>query len=269
MNGESPKINETTKENRFLDPPKENNQKREHPYVIFVYGKEKNSVISTEQEQRAKGAFIKVVLDLEKEWQIDTPIKIRYILFDNTSFGNVKINGSKPKKYNFIARDHKNNFIYLNSEIFSTLPNDADAIIKHETAHVVVEHLVGDLGKYRKSYFLEEGTAGLDGATAKLVAKLKKEGIKEVPNPLLIQSIKDSKEIGGDTDKEPFIDQLGYLVLFSSVEFLRKRIREKKILEVYRKLGAEAALEDAYRQICGASLSDAISEWSESIKSQV
>ncbi|MEI6296746.1 MAG: hypothetical protein WCO84_03825 [bacterium] len=238
-------------------------------FINFVYGKiERKSTISAEQEMAAKNAFFNAIFELEKEWQVDIPMKIRYLIWDSGAFRDVDENNPRSKKYCFAVRDHKNDFVYINPEIFSVFPKDAESIIKHETAHMVVEKLVGDLGVYRKSYFFEEGTAGLDGATARLISKIKKEGIKEIPNPLLFQSVLDIKNMGGDSNKESFTEQVAYLVLFSCVEFLRERHGEKKIIEIYKNIKESGSLENSYQQLCKESLNGAILEWNEFVKNK-
>ena len=138
----------------------------------------------------------------------------------------------------FLLRDHKpEDKIYCNVDIFDALPDEAEAIIKHETAHIVISQLVNDSEAYGSSYFLEEGTAGLDYATEKLIAKIKREGITEIPDPQGLQTIEAIKALGGDTNLKPFTDQLGYLVLFSTLEYLRKKNGEEKIVQVYKKTG--------------------------------
>ncbi len=42
--------------------------------------------------------------------------------------------------------------------------------------------------------------------------------------------------MGGDTNLEPFTDQLGYLVLFSFLNCLKEKHGGEKIIEVYKKL---------------------------------
>lgn len=106
----------------------------------------------------------------------------------------------------------------------------------------------------------------MDGATERFIAKLKKENVTEIRDP---PSIKTMDDIEGDTDKEPFINQLGYLTQFSAVEFLRKRNGERKIIKVYKNLNNGVSLEESYKQICGEELGGVLSEWKIDIKNRV
>ena len=235
----------------------------EPQFLNFSY--EKFGDISPEEESRARETFKKAAVSLEKEWDISSPLSIPVHLMSDEKFRE----GARPTdpmswKYCFILRDQPDDKIYLDTNIFSILPDDAEAMIKHETAHIVVEHCVGDISAYRKSFFLEEGTAGLDGATDRLVAKLKTEN-QTIPDPLMFQTIEKIKSFGGDTNREPFSEQMGYLVLFSAVQFLRQRHGETKIIEWYKNMDKDIPLGDAYQMACGEKLDQSISEWHGSI----
>ncbi len=233
-------------------------------YINFHF--EKTGEISSEIENRTKDFFVQAGIILEKEWGVEAPIDIIVGIYDDTSFRGGKTSGPESWKYCFLMEDPREVKVYCNVDILNVLPEDAFKMIKHETAHLVVNSLVGDLAAIRRSYFLHEGTAGLDGATERFVAKLKKENIAEIRDPL---SMKTMDEIKGDTNKEPFIDQLGYLTQFSAVEFLRKRNGEKKIIEVYKNLKDDVSLEESYKQICGEEISEMLSEWRMSIKNRL
>jgi hypothetical protein len=233
-------------------------------YVNFHF--DKTGEISSELENRAKDFFVRAGAILEKEWSVEAPLPIAVSILENASFRGGRTTGPKSWKYCFLLRDQRDGKIYCNVDIFNVLPDDAEKMIKHETAHFVVSGLVGDYDAYKRSYFLEEGTAGLDGATERLIAKMKKENVMKIRDPL---SIKTMDDIAGDTNKEPFIDQLGYLTQFSAVEFLRKQNGERKIIEVYKNLKGGASLEETYKQICWEELAVALSEWRAGIENRL
>lgn len=226
-------------------------------YINFIF--ETSDGVSLEHEERAKLIFKNVGFILEKEWGVSSPVTIYVSIMSDSKFREGATNGPQTWKYCFLLRDWPNK-IYLDIEIFNVLPEEVEMMIKHETTHVIVGQLVGEVA-YRKSFLLEEGTAGLDNATERLVAKIKKEEISNIPKPTAFKTIQDIKDLGGDTNKEPFADQLGYLILFSFVEFLKKRHGEAKILEVYKKLADDATLETAYQAVCEVSFSKTISDW--------
>jgi ubiquinone/menaquinone biosynthesis C-methylase UbiE len=258
--------------------------RKKHPMEVSDHGKENalddpeqipqpisfkfenSGEISPEHEAQAKAAFALAADSLKNEWHIESPLPINVAIMSDEAFREGATEGPMSWKYCFLLRDQPDNKVYCNVDIFDVLPDEADAIIKHETAHIVVGQLVGDHTKYAKSFFLEEGTAGLDSATEKLIAKLKDEKITNIPDPMQLQTIEATKAIGGDTNIEPFTDQLGYLVLFSTVEFLRKRHGEQKIVEVYKALDEDVSLEEAYQQVCGEQLQDAVAEWQASLQ---
>jgi hypothetical protein len=244
-------------------------------YINFHF--EKKGEITEELELRAKEAFFLAGTVLEKEWGVSGPIDITVSLQDDASFRGGQTTGPESWKYCFLMEDPRKITVYCNIEIFSVLPDDAEKMIKHETAHLVVNSLVGDLATIRRSYFLHEGTAGLDGATERFVTKMKptfakgygeakKENVTEVRDPLSMKSMDD---IRGDTNKEPFIDQIDYLTIFSAVEFLRKRIGERKIIEVFKNIRENGTIEESYERICGEDIGVVISEWEKSIKSKL
>ncbi len=229
--------------------------------------------VSKEQETLAKDSFDKAITALEVEWSVKSPMKIGVSILSDSAFRQGATSGPQSWKYCFLLRDqasdlkdYKRNRVYCNVEIFSILPSDADRMIKHETAHLIISQLIKNLDTYKISFLLEEGTAGLDGATDRLITIIKKQSIKDIPNPLSINSIDDLKRIGGDTNIEPFIDQLGYLTLFSFTEFLRKKYGEAKIIEVYKSLGDQSAIDQAFKKICNTNLPDIANEWMISIK---
>lgn len=243
----------------------DNTIEMEPQFLNFSY--EKFGDIFSEEESRARESFKRAAVSLEKEWNISSPINVPVQLMSDGKFRE----GARPTdpmswKYCFILRDQPDDKIYLDTNIFSVLPDDAEAMIKHETAHIVVEHCVGDISAYRKSFFLEEGTAGLDGATDRFIAKLKIGENQTIPDPLSFQTIEKIKSFGGDTNQEPFTKQMGYLVLFSVMQFLRQRHSETKIVEWYKNMGKDISLEDAYQMACGEKLDQTISDWRDSIK---
>jgi hypothetical protein len=238
-----------------------------HPASIsFAF--EKFGNITPELEAQVVEAFSRAGERLSGEWGLTSPLVIKTALMSDDAFREgAGENDPASWKYCFLLRDHKpEDKIYCNVDIFNVLPNDAEAIIKHETAHVVVSHLVDEPETYRNSYFLEEGTAGLDYATDKLIAKLKKDKIADIPNPQSLQTIEAIKMLGGDTNVEPFTDQLGYLVLFSTLEYLRKKNGVEKIIEVYKKTGEGLTLEEAYSNVCGAPLSEDVAAWKNGVE---
>ncbi len=236
-------------------------------YINFIF--ETQGAVSPEQEEIAREAFSAAGTTLETEWRVLTPITINVCLMSDTAFRD----GAAPTdptswRYCFLLRDQTENStrIYCNVDIFQTLPQDAAAMITHETAHAVVGVLVGDITAYKKSFFFEEGTAGLEQATNRLIAKLRQDPTQSIPNPLTLKTIADIRTLGGDTNKEPFTEQLGYLALFSAAAFLRDRHGEGKIIETYRRLGSEHSLEDAYQAVCKESLKNALTEWRATIQ---
>lgn len=233
---------------------------------------EKSDDVSEELENQAKESFLKAAGILEKEWNIKSSIEIGVLILSDSAFREGATSGPQSWKYCFLLRDHSENLkdynknkVYIDVDIFNVLSDDANRMIKHEVAHLVVANLIKDLGTYRRSFLLEEGTAGLDGATETLISKIKKENIKEIPNPLLIKNIDDAKSIGGDTNIEPFTEQLGDLIMMSFVEFLRKKNGEQKILEVWNNLSDQVSLEESYKQICGEDLNNVVEKWKISI----
>jgi len=227
-------------------------------YINFVF--EISEGVLPEQEEQAKLSFNKAGIVLEAEWNVSTPIAIRVSILSGKAFREDATSGPQSWKYCFLLRDQPDDKIYCNVDVFRVLPNDAEKIIKHETAHIVVAHLVGNFSAYKNSFFLEEGTAGFDDATNRLSEKLRKENIRDIPDPLAIKTIGDIKTMGGDTNKEPFADQLGYLVLFSFVGHLRKVYGENKIIGLYKMMGV-SNFEQAFTLIYKEPLSKMIAEW--------
>lgn len=222
---------------------------------------------SEEQKSLTVEKFTEACCVLEKEWNLTSPITVIVVITSNEAFRE----GSTEKdpaswKYCFLLRDQPDNKVYINVDLFNVLPNEAGIMIKHETAHIVVGQLVNDHTKYRMSHFLEEGTAGLDNATDRLISKMKRESIKELPDPLTLLTLQDIKNLGGDTNKEPFIDQLGYLVLFSFVDFLMQKNGREKIIDVYKTLDEQTNLLTAYEKICNESLDNDKNNWTKNIK---
>lgn len=215
--------------------------------------------------------FERAAASLEKEWGVEIPLPVTIVVLSNENFRALAEGPHDPAlwKYCFLMCDPPANRVYLNTDLFTVVPHDAEAMIKHETAHIVLWHLVGNKDAYHSSYFLAEGTAGLDGATERLINKIKKEKIENIPDPLTLDSAARSKAAGGDTNREPFTEQLGELVIVSAVEFLRTRHGEKKVLEFYQHMRSEKSLEDVYGIVCGESLKKVFKEWEESIKTQI
>ena len=231
------------------------------PHFILIHF-EIMGVIPPELELALKQAFYLGAFSLEKEYTLTLPIKVEVVLMSDEKFREgAKSTDPNSWKYCFMLRDQSDNKIYCNADIFQVLPSDARAIIKHETAHIVVGNLVNDISKYKRSFLLEEGSAGLDLPTGRLILKMRNENTKELPSPELIKTIDDIKLLGGDTNKEPFTEQLGYLVLISFVDFLKTRYGLQKILELYRKLDENISFEEAYYSVCGEEFSSVSEEW--------
>ncbi len=253
----------------------QNNMEKNAKNISAIF--EKSQDVSEEEERLTKENVGRAVFELEKEWGVESPISFKVSIIGDNDFRIGKPeNGPQYKKFCFLLRDNdkdmrdpEKNVVYVNINLFKTLPTDAYRMIKHEISHIVVGNLVNDLGTYQKSFFLEEGTAGLEGATESLVKKLKEIGAKEVPDPLLIKNINDAKMIGGDTDKEPFTEQLGDLVIMSFVGFMMENQGKQKILEVYKKLANSENLEDAYRKICGVELIEERNIWKKLIEDNI
>lgn len=238
---------------------------------VFTF--EKVGEISPEQEAQVQEACERVVDSLAEEYQIREPISVNVCVMSDEKFREgAKENDPASWKYCFLLRDQggdlkdsNKNKVYINVDIFDVLPNDADRMIKHEIAHLVVGNLVGNFDAYKQSFLLEEGTAGLDGATETLVSKIKRENIKYIPDPLSIKNISDAKSIGGDTNIEPFTEQFGDLIMMSFVEFLKQKHGTDKIVEIYKKLSEEVSLQEAYKEICGENLTEVVGEWKKTI----
>jgi hypothetical protein len=238
---------------------------------VFTF--EKVGDISPEQEAQVQKACESAADSLAEEYQIKEPISVNVCIMSNEKFREgAKENNPASWKFCFLLRDQaedlKNsdkNRVYINVDIFNVLPDDADRMIKHEIAHLIVANLVGDFGAYKQSFLLEEGTAGLDGATKTLVSKIKRENIKDIPSPLKIKNIGDAKFIGGDTNVEPFTEQLGDLIMMSFVELLKQKHGTEKIVEVYKKLNDETSLQKVYEEVCGEDLEEVAEEWKKTL----
>lgn len=223
---------------------------------------EKIGDVSLEHEAILKDTFLRAAVSLSKEWGLTSTLEAHVVVMSDEKFRE----GTKPpdpwsKKYCFLLRDQDENRVYVNAAVLTEAPEIMESMIRHELSHVVVGQLVGDGAAYRRSFVLEEGTAGLDHASALLVEKIKREGIKEIPNPLSIGTLAQLKALGGDTNLEPFTDQIGYLVLFSFVQFLKERHGGQALIEVYKKLNEQVALEEAFREISGREVSGEMKEW--------
>lgn len=246
---------------------------QEKPIQPPVFTFEKVGDISPEQEVRVQEACERAADSLAEEWQIKEPVSVQVVVMSDEKFREgAKENDPASWKFCFLLRDQggdlkdsSKNKVYVNVDILDILPNDADRMIKHEIAHLVVANLVGSFDAYKQSFLLEEGTAGLDGATEALVSKIKAGNIKDIPNPLLIKNIGDAKLIGGDTNTEPFTEQFGDLIMMSFVEFLKKKHGTEKIVEVYKKLSEETSLQEAYKEVCGENLMEMSEEWRKTI----
>lgn len=247
---------------------------QEQPIQPPIFTFEKIGDVSAEQEAQVQEACERAADSLAEEYQIREPISVNVCIMSDEKFREgAKENDPASWKYCFLLRDQggdlrdsNKNKVYINVDIFSILPNDADRMIKHEIAHLVVANLVGNFDAYKQSFLLEEGTAGLDRATETLISKIKKENIKNIPDPLSIKNIGDAKFIGGDTNIEPFTEQLGDLIMMSFVEFLKKKHDTEKIVEVYKKLSEEVSLQEAYKEICGEDLAEVSKEWKKNIE---
>lgn len=227
-------------------------------YINYIF--ETSDGVSMDQEARTKLIFNEVGIVLENEWHISSSVTIYVLIQSDIKFRGGATSGPQTWKYCFLLRDQPDNRIYCSVDIFSVLPDDAVKMIKHETAHIIIAHLVNNFSAYKKSFFLEEGTAGLDGATDRLTKKLRSENSQEIPDPSSIKVIEDIKSMGGDTNKDPFIDQIGYLVLFSFIEYLKNIYGEDKIIELYKMMDANN-FEEAFQLIYEKTLSENVVEW--------
>lgn len=249
----------------------------EKPIQPPVFTFEKVGDISPEQEAQVQEACERAANSLAEEYQTREPISVNVCIMSNEKFREgAKENDPASWKFCFLLRDQggdlkdsSKNKVYINVDIFSILPNDADRMIKHEIAHLVVANLVGNFDAYKQSFLLEEGTAGLDMATETLISKIKKENIKDIPSPLQIKNIGDAKLIGGDTNVEPFTEQFGDLIMMSFVEFLKKKHGTEKIVEVYKKLNDETSLQEVYKKVCGEDLEEISEEWKKTINNSL
>lgn len=242
---------------------------------IFTF--EKVGDISTEQEAQVQEVCDRAADSLAEEYQTREPISVNVCIMSDEKFREgAKENDPASWKFCFLLRDQggdlkdgSKNKVYISVDIFDVLPNDADRMIKHEIAHLVVANLVGNFDAYKQSFLLEEGTAGLDGATETLISKIKRENIKDIPDPLSIKNISDAKSIGGDTNVEPFTEQFGDLIMMSFVEFLKQKHGAEKIVKVYRKLNDKTSLQEAYKEICGNDLGEVAEEWKNQCKNAI
>lgn len=224
--------------------------------------------IPLELQLSLKQAFYIGASALEKEYALILPIKIDVALMSDEKFRE----GSKPTdpnswKYCFILRDQsdRDSKIYCNANIFQVLPSDARAMIKHETAHIIIGNLVNDISKYKRSFLLEEGSAGIDLPDGRLILKMRTENIHVLPSPESLKTIQDIKALGDDTNMEPFTEQLGYLVLFSFVDFLKNRYGIQKIIDLYKSLDENHSFEESYSAVCKEELSYVSEEWQSQI----
>lgn len=224
--------------------------------------------ISIEQESKARETIEKSISELQDEYDLSLPVNVSVYLMSNEKFREgAKEDSPASWKYCFLLRDQGDGRVYINSDIFNVLPDSAKSIVKHELAHIVTGQLVNNIDTYKKSFILEEGIAGLDNATELLVSKLKKENITYIPNPLDIKTLAYLKSLGADTRIEPFTEQLPYLVLFSFLEFLKQKHGTGKLVEVYKKLGEDISLEEAYRDVCSGDLVEMSEVWKDQIVS--
>jgi hypothetical protein len=221
-------------------------------------------------EAQARETFAKIAAEIEREWKPQESVPVSVALMTEQEFRALAEGPNDPAlwKYCFLMCSPPNNMVYLRSDLFEKLPNDAKAMIKHEISHIVLYHMVGKPA-YHHSYFLAEGTAGLDNATERLITKLKQENRNDIPDPLSVQTEASSKAVGGDTNLEPFTEQLGELVIASAVEFLRKRHGEQKVIELYQTMDGDTLLEDAYTKVIGGSIKSAFEGWRKEIASRL
>lgn len=232
---------------------------------------EKFGGISLEQEQKAKEAIEKSIGELEDEYRLSLPVDISvYLMSDEKFREGVPEDNPAKFKYCFLLRDQADGRVYINADVFNVLPDSAKSIVKHELAHIVTGQLVNSIDTYKKSFILEEGIAGLDNATNLLISRLKKDNIADIPNPLDIKTLAYLKSLeGADTNIEPFTEQVPYLVLFSFLEFLKEKHGTGQMIEVYKKLGEDISLEEAYKNICGGDLVEMEDEWKEKVVSDL
>ena len=194
---------------------------------------EKFGDISLEQENKAKEAIEKSISELQDEYDLSLPINTSvYLMSDEKFREGVPEDNPAKRKYCFLLRDQSDGRVYINADVFNVLPDSAKSIVKHELAHIVTGQLVNNIDTYRKSFILEEGIAGLDNATNLLISRLSKDNIAEIPNPLDIKTLAYLKSLGADTNIEPFTEQIPYLVLFSFLEFLKKKHGTGSMIEV-------------------------------------
>ena len=246
-----------------------NNSNMEAEKFKVSFSLEKFGDISLEQEEKAKEAIERSISELQDEYKLYLPVNISvYLMSDEKFREGVPEDNPAKFKYCFLLRDQADGRVYINADVFNALPDSAKSIVKHELAHIVTGQLVNNIDTYKKSFILEEGIAGLDDATNLLVARLKKENTLDIPNPLDIKTLAYLKSLkGADTNIEPFTEQIPYLVLFSFLEFLKEKNGNGKMIEVYKKLGENISLDDAYKDVCGGDLVGEERVWRGKIKS--
>jgi hypothetical protein len=240
----------------------QNDSSLESNSITFSF--EKFGDVSPEQELQVKKYFEQASTSLVKEWQPEESISVQiWIMSDEKFREGSKKDDPASWKYCFLMYDPRDNRIYINVAILSVLPDEASKMIKHELAHVTINGIIGDENyriSYINSYPLHEGFAGFENATELLLQKIKREGIKSIPDPLSIDSMERLKQFGADTNKEPFNHQLGYLVLFSFAQFLKEKYGTKKITQIYKNLDKET-LSKGFKKICGCDLENEVKEW--------
>lgn len=231
----------------------------------LIEGNEMNFTVNGEVDpkvaEQLKETFVEQYWALKHEWSFANQNPIQVIIESDDQYRSRGADSPTSWKYNFIVRGTRSNLITCNADILNGIPEDAARQIKHETAHLVIAQMVGDIDTYMGgSYFLEEGLAGFDGCDERLIQMLKEGKLSELPDPTKFNGIRDVQELGGDTNKEPFTEQPGYLAMFSLAKHLKEQLGVGKILELYRALKG-STLEEAYEKVTGKDLKELVSEW--------
>lgn len=229
-------------------------------------------IVEKEKVEQIESAFILALNELKNEWEAPKLNEIKIIIQNGNDYRQDNREGHEPKTWpkNYLIRGGKvlqdgtiERYVVCHSSILDEA-EDAEKQIKHETAHLVIEQLVGNREAYKKSYLLEEGLAGLDGSTDKLIQVMQKESIslKKLPNPLEIHSMEDARQNTTDS----FTDGVAYLVMFSFGNFVRDKLGAKETIALYKSLAIHPDLESAYKAQTGDEINLVISEWLENIE---
>ncbi|MDD3481021.1 MAG: hypothetical protein PHW75_02235 [Patescibacteria group bacterium] len=222
--------------------------------------------ISPETLESTEAVFRDVLEELKEEWALETMEPFAVEVFDNSSYRD-NFSGPGQWKYNFLLKSPDLTKLYINTDIFQTIPEDVRGQIKHETAHIVINQAVGDDKAYKKSLLLKEGLAVPDeGVNTRLVKKIKQGEIQGLPNPI---DCDNYKKIDGDTNKEPFTQQTDYLVIFSFCDFLIKHVGHERIKKIILALNEHEDLVTAYKAVTSEDLQTVVTKWQDEISEQL